>query len=482
MLELLQITNDPAIALRCDAIGGIRLFVDLEHLGKAERQAGRNTYISNHQISDVGRVKAQLVRSRLMVRVNPLHQGTQSEVDAVFAQGLGQGSGRASGAAADLLMLPMFTSTETLHSFSEIVAGRCPIVALLETAGALASIDDWIATPGLAEVYVGLNDLHISLGMRFMFEPLASGIVDQVATITKQHGLRFGFGGMARLVEGLLAGRDVLAEHLRVGSQAVILSRTFHRQDTDTTFEEQIQALREAEVHMALRTQQQIEADKKFIAARIVSIASGIARPAPHASVALSSIHNPYCLGRTKRLLDMVVSSVALVAVMPLMLATALAVALESGLPVLLNQTRHGLGGRKFGMLKFRSMVKNAADLGLYYTQPRDPRITRVGRFIRRTSLDELPQLLNVLHGDMSLIGPRPDVPEQRCLYTDAEWQQRCAVRPGVTGLAQVLNRSQGSESERLVLDLRYQTQASLWFDLKILWWTVGRLSGKGSN
>ncbi|MEI8155474.1 MAG: sugar transferase, partial [Burkholderiales bacterium] len=311
---------------------------------------------------------------------------------------------------------------------------------------------------------------------------LALGMVDRVASITKRQGLRFGFGGMARMVEGLLAGRDVLAEHLRLGSQAVILSRTFHRPDDETTFEEQIHTLREAEAHLALRTQKQIEADQKFIAARIVSIASGFARPSPPVLDPTSIAQNPYCMGRMKRGLDIFASSMALIGLSPLLLLTALAVAAESGPPVLLRQIRHGLDGRKFGMFKFRSMVKNAADIGLYYTQTNDPRITRVGRFIRRTSLDELPQLVNVLRGDMSLIGPRPDVPEQRCLYTNAEWLQRCRVRPGITGLAQVVNRSQGSESERLVLDLRYQSEASLWFDLKILWWTVGRLSGKGSN
>jgi lipopolysaccharide/colanic/teichoic acid biosynthesis glycosyltransferase len=482
MIELLQITNDPEVATRCDAIGGIRIFVDLEHMGKAERQAGRNTYISSHQMGDVGRIKTQITNSRLMVRVNPLHSDTQNEVDAVFAQGLAQGIGRAQGPASDLIMLPMFRHAQTLREFSQIVAGRCPIVALLETEEALNSINEWIDTPGLQEVYVGLNDLHISLGMRFMFEPLANGIVDQVAAVTTRQGLRFGFGGMARMVEGLLAGRDVLAEHLRLGSQAVILSRTFHRPDGVTAFEEQIHTLREAEAHLGLRTQTQIEADQKFIAARILSIASGFTRPSPPVLDRTLTAQNPYCMGRMKRGLDIFASSMALIGLSPLLLLTALGVATESGLPVLLKQIRHGLDGRKFGMFKFRSMVKNAADIGLHYTQTNDPRITRVGRFIRRTSLDELPQLVNVLRGDMSLIGPRPDVPEQRCLYTDAEWMQRCKVRPGITGLAQVVNRSQGSESERLVLDLRYQSEASLWFDLKILWWTVGRLSGKGAN
>lgn len=177
------------------------------------------------------------------------------------------------------------------------------------------------------------------------------------------------------------------------------------------------------------------------------------------------------------------IASVLLLALLgPLLLLAAVCIAWESGFPVLFRQTRLGLLGREFGMFKFRSMVKNAAAIGPYFTADNDPRITRVGRFIRRTSLDELPQLINVLTGDMSLVGPRPDVPAQQSLYTPADWAQRCSVRPGITGLAQALLRSEGSEAQRLALDLRYSREASLWLDLKILWWTLGRLSGRGAN
>lgn len=183
-----------------------------------------------------------------------------------------------------------------------------------------------------------------------------------------------------------------------------------------------------------------------------------------------------------KRLFDIVASLAALLLLSPLLLGTALAVALESGFPVLFRQTRIGQHGRTFGMFKFRSMVKNAASIGPYFTSTNDPRITRVGRVIRRTSLDELPQLLNVLKGDMSLVGPRPDVPAQQGLYTPDDWAQRCSVRPGITGLAQALYRSASTEAQRLEADLRYTREASLWLDLKICWWTVQRLGGKGAN
>jgi hypothetical protein len=176
-------------------------------------------------------------------------------------------------------MLPMFTGAAQLQAFSAIVAGRAPIVALLENASALASVADWAGTPGLQEVYVGLNDLHISLGRRFMFEPLADGSVERVAQVARAHGLRFGFGGIARLQEGLLPGRDVLAEHLRLGSGAVILSRTFHR-ESEMDFEREVAALRDAERELAGRTPQQVEADGRRVAARIRSIAAELnARP-----------------------------------------------------------------------------------------------------------------------------------------------------------------------------------------------------------
>ena len=278
MLSLLQITNNPDLAQRCDALGGFRLFVDLERHGKAERQAGRNTFISNHQVSDVGRIKAVLRQSRLMVRLNPVAGGGLDEVDGVLAQG------------ADILMLPMFTQAAELAAFCARVAGRVPVVALLETRQALETLAQWIATPGLHEVYVGLNDLHLSLGCRFMFEPLAQGLLDPVAQAARQHGLGFGFGGIARLEEGLLPGRVVLAEHLRLGSSAVILSRTFHRADavaqtqanalsappanTVNTLEVQVAALRACEAQLAQRSAQQIEKDRLNMVDLVASAAA----------------------------------------------------------------------------------------------------------------------------------------------------------------------------------------------------------------
>ena len=183
-----------------------------------------------------------------------------------------------------------------------------------------------------------------------------------------------------------------------------------------------------------------------------------------------------------KRLTDIVLSVIALMLLSPVLLLTALAVVLESGLPVFFKQTRVGLGGREFGMFKFRSMLKNAASTGPYFTEVNDARITRVGQFIRRTSIDELPQIINVLLGDMSLVGPRPDVPVQKPLYSPEDWARRCSVRPGITGLAQVKGRSNVSFERRLQLDLDYASQVSWRRDIQIMWWTVCQLGGKQAN
>lgn len=265
MIDLITITNDVNLAAKCDALPGMRLFVDLERNGKAERQAGRNTFISTHQIADIARVRAVLKHSRLMVRVNPCEidklESTHQEIEDVLARG------------ADLLMLPMFTCAEPLQAFAALVAGRVPVVPLLETAGALASLNEWIDTPGIEEVFVGLNDLHTSLGCRFMFEPLALGHVDRVARATVLRELRFGFGGVARAHEGLLPGRDVLAEHVRLGSQAVILSRTFNHHNSEIPFEQAVAELRQAEQQLNLRTPEQTESDRLRVAALIRHLA-----------------------------------------------------------------------------------------------------------------------------------------------------------------------------------------------------------------
>ena len=183
-----------------------------------------------------------------------------------------------------------------------------------------------------------------------------------------------------------------------------------------------------------------------------------------------------------KRLFDIVLALLALLLFSPVMLAAALAVWLDSGRPVLFAQTRVGRGTQPFRLFKFRSMVVDAAQRGSHSTAQNDPRITRVGRFLRRSSVDELPQLLNVLRGDMSLVGPRPDVPAQRANYTDEQWALRHRVRPGITGLAQALYRSRATPQQRLQADLDYAQHHGLLIDLRIIALTVVQVFRRSSN
>lgn len=191
---------------------------------------------------------------------------------------------------------------------------------------------------------------------------------------------------------------------------------------------------------------------------------------------------------RLKRIIEVGVSSLLLVMAFPLMLAVAIGVRLDSSGPAIFRQRRVGMDGREFTMLKFRSMSADAEQrlAGLAHLNtggshliriPSDPRVTRFGAFLRRSSLDELPQLVNVLRGEMSLVGPRPQSPSEVALYTSRQ-RQRLGVRPGMTGLWQITARDDPSFDEWVRLDLEYIRRWSLGLDLKILARTPGVVLG----
>jgi lipopolysaccharide/colanic/teichoic acid biosynthesis glycosyltransferase len=185
----------------------------------------------------------------------------------------------------------------------------------------------------------------------------------------------------------------------------------------------------------------------------------------------------------TKRIFDLVTSTIACILIAPLMLALMLLIKLDSPGNVIFSQTRVGKAGRLFDILKLRTMVQNAESIGGYSTIEKDNRITRIGGFLRKTSLDELPQLINVVRGEMSLVGPRPDVPAQESNYEVAEWQARCSVKPGITGLAQATLRSSANALERKQLDLEYVNTRSVTLDTQIILLTLRQLaSNKSAN
>ena len=181
-----------------------------------------------------------------------------------------------------------------------------------------------------------------------------------------------------------------------------------------------------------------------------------------------------------RRAVDIVVSALALALSSPLLLGAMLAIRVESPGPVIYRQRRAGRGGKPFDVLKLRTMVDGAEHIGAgLAVNAGDSRITRVGALLRRTSLDELPNLFNVLRGDMSLIGPRPTLPVQVAQYS-ARQRRRLAVKPGITGWAQVNGRASLPWAERIELDLYYIEHRSLALDLKILARTPAMVLGGG--
>lgn len=181
-----------------------------------------------------------------------------------------------------------------------------------------------------------------------------------------------------------------------------------------------------------------------------------------------------------KPLLDILAGFILSIIFLPLTLALMLAVILESKGPPIFKQKRIGRGGKEFTIFKIRTMTYNPENSGTYFTSANDTRITKIGKFLRISSLDEVPQFWNLLLGDMSLIGPRPNVPAQRQLYTDSEWSLRHQVKPGITGLSQSTFRSQGTERNRTRLDLFYATHCCLYLDVTIVLRTFAILVKKG--
>jgi len=181
------------------------------------------------------------------------------------------------------------------------------------------------------------------------------------------------------------------------------------------------------------------------------------------------------------RLLDLTLAAILSLLAAPLMLVAALLIRMEGGGPVIYRQRRVGRGGAEFQMLKLRTMVPGSDPVGVGTIVGRDdPRVTRVGRWLRRTSLDELPNLINVLRGEMALVGPRPTIPAQVADYTERQ-HRRHEVRPGITGWAQVQGRAGIPWEERIELDIEYVDNRSTRLDIEILRRTVWlAATGKG--
>ena len=276
-LTLMYITNDPRLAVIAQDAGVDRIWVDMEYIGKSERQRGIYNSKSCHTVGDVERLRPVVSESELMVRVNPIHKangdfpGSRSEIDAAIAAG------------ADVIMLPMFKSVDEVSRFIGYVGGRAKTMLLFETAEAVENADEILSVPGIDEVHIGLNDLHIAYNRKFMFELLCDGTVQRLCEIFAGRGLKYGFGGIARVGCGLLPAENIIAEHYRIGSTAATLSRLFfdakQTADPETirrVFEDGINGVREREREVSRFTREQYEENFREICERVKEIVKSL--------------------------------------------------------------------------------------------------------------------------------------------------------------------------------------------------------------
>ncbi len=259
-MEVMFITNNPKIALIAEKAGVDRIWIDLEKLGKEERQKGMNTVKSNHSISDVSLIKPLLTKSKLQVRVNPWNPNSEAEINQVIDSG------------AEYIMLPMWKSCEEVNNFIKTVNYRCKTILLLETREAVEILDDVLKIDGIDEIHIGLNDLHLSYHNKFMFEPFANGIVENICNKIKGAEIQYGIGGVSHLGDGTIPAEMILKEHFRLGSTRVILSRGFCniKQDDlhviENEFVENMNSFRKFEDNLCKISEDEIKANhKKFV-------------------------------------------------------------------------------------------------------------------------------------------------------------------------------------------------------------------------
>lgn len=214
-LDLMYITNNPDVALIAQKAGVDRVWVDLETLGKEERQKGMNTVKSHHTVADVKKISSLLTTAKMQVRINPWNQNSKREIDEVILSG------------AQYIMLPMWKSVYEVEQFAKAVAGRAKTILLLETKEAEECLDEALKVSGIDEIHIGLNDLHLSYGLAFMFELLSNGTVERICKKIERAALPYGFGGVSHLGDGMIPAEMIIKEHYRLGSTRAILSRGF---------------------------------------------------------------------------------------------------------------------------------------------------------------------------------------------------------------------------------------------------------------
>ena len=241
-LKLMYITNDCEVARIAENAGVDRIFLDMETIGKQERQGGMDTVQSQHTFADICAVKRALHHAELLVRSNPIHTGSQQEIQQIIQCG------------AEIVMLPYFKTVQEVESFLAYVNGRARTMLLFETPEAVECADEILQLDGIDEAFIGLNDLSLGYGKNFMFSLLADGTVESLCLKFRQKGIPYGFGGIAAIGTGTLRAEAILKEHYRLGSSSVILSRSFcnyekitHRDEVKRIFDQGLRDMREKE-------------------------------------------------------------------------------------------------------------------------------------------------------------------------------------------------------------------------------------------
>jgi len=269
-LKLMFITNDEQIAKIAEKSGVDWIFVDIEINGKIERQGHLDTVISKHSIEDVKKIKTVLSESELLVRVNPIYEGSKDEIDQVIQNG------------SDIVMLPFFKGKAEVELFIEYVAERAKICLLLETPEAAENLDEILRIPGIDYIHIGLNDLHLGYAKKFMFELLADGTVERLCKKIKEYHIPYGFGGIAQLGNGALKAEYILAEHYRLGSSMVILSRSFCDRnkitgidEVEKTFHVGVNEIRDYELMLKNKEDEFFKTNQKTVQQRINKISQG---------------------------------------------------------------------------------------------------------------------------------------------------------------------------------------------------------------
>lgn len=266
-LNLMYITNNPGVALVAEKYGVDRVWIDLETKGKEQRQKNMNTVKSHHTVSDIQRLSGVLSAAELMVRINPWDESSAEEVEAVIAAG------------AERIMLPMWKTPQEVETFLKAVNQRVPTILLLETKEAAECLDEVLENPLVEEIHIGLNDLHLSYGLSFMFELLSDGMVEQLCKKIGKKGIPYGFGGIARIGEGMLPAEMILCEHVRLNSSAVILSRSFCNaseceslQEIEALFKINLKRLREHEEKARELTPDALEDNRRRVSEIVSTI------------------------------------------------------------------------------------------------------------------------------------------------------------------------------------------------------------------